>query len=219
MNKKQHAVSQIVVVAVCVILLTAGTIIVVNDKADLYICITELEWIETDIGSGETYADFRFYSYMEIWNRLKENVTILTTHWNLITINMQAELDDKSLKFVYSDIFIGILNTHIIEPGISFVEKSAVYEIQNYNQSNPPDGEYTVWAEFDGETEYDVKIYKTTIKVKNNVTEISYQRTPSTWGTTQYWTPLATSLLASSIGMAGIFVSLTLFLKKRKIKV
>lgn len=203
-------------VITCIIFLFTGTVIVVNDKADLYIRITEIEWSATAVGSGETYVDFIFYSFIEIWNRLKENVTIFTGHWYLITISMMASLDNESHEFGYGDVFFPVINTHIIELGISYVEKSSVYEIRNYNESVPPDGVYTVWAEFDGETDYTVSTYKTTIRVKNNVTAITYQNTPSTWGTTRYWTPVAIILLLSGLSMVGVTVQLIVYVKRKK---
>jgi len=166
---------------------------------------------------GETYVSFRFYSFIETWNRLQENVTILTGHWNLITISMIASLDNESYEFVYSDLFFPIINTHIIEPGISYVEKSSVFVIENYNESVPPDGIYTVWAEFDGQTDYTVNTYKTTIRDKNNVTTITYQNTPSTWGTTRYWTPIAIILLSGGLSMVGVIVLMIVYVKRKKL--
>ncbi len=217
MIKQKSKFVLILTVITCLTLLFTGTVIVVNDKADLYIRITQVDWPTTYSMSGDTYVSFRFYSFIEIWNRLKENVTILTGHWYLITISMMASLDNESYEFVYSDLFFPIINTHTIEPGISYIEKSSIFVINNYNESIPPDGVYTVWAEFDGETDYTVNIYNTTIRVKNNETTISYQYTPSTWGTSRYWTPVAIILLSSGLSMVGVLVLLIVYRKKKKL--
>ena len=61
-GKKQLAITRTVLAVVCVILLTTGTIILVNDKADLYIKTTHLVWPTTASRIGVTYSDFRFYT-------------------------------------------------------------------------------------------------------------------------------------------------------------
>ncbi|MHA1199064.1 MAG: hypothetical protein ACTSQF_06915 [Candidatus Heimdallarchaeaceae archaeon] len=167
------------------------TVIETYDKPfDIYVRLTDISWPPSPdlISQKETRVTYGVPMVFEIWNPSKKTYEHTTGNMNLLDPQMKLILEE-GYTYVAGYIFWIFITTHEIKPGITVREAYISVQINVYNDTAPPSGNYTVWAGIDGEPEingdppFTFKSYKTVIYQEYNSSTIEYAPVPDNWGT------------------------------------
>ena len=105
--------------------------------------------------------------------------------------------------------------THEIKPGITERDAIMGFEIENYNSTTPPSGNYVVFSGIDGDPPFTIKAYKTIIEqLDNGFSTIKFAKTSKKWGSvTAYYRKISPISLWTFAG--GELIAIVLFYKKK----
>lgn len=157
----------------------------------VHVRIAYIDWpISPDnMSQGETYVSFSVHMVVELWNPSKETLVHSTANSNLL--DPQATLIlEGGYSYIASYGALTVCTTHEIELGTTIIEPTISIQINGYNETIPPLGEYTFWVGIDNEPElygnppFSFKSYEIVIQQADNESVIEYEQIPRTWGST-----------------------------------
>ncbi|MHA1347981.1 MAG: hypothetical protein ACTSVO_00805 [Candidatus Heimdallarchaeaceae archaeon] len=215
-NSTKNKVYSIVFLLILILTLS-GTFTVAFLSPDLYINITNVDWLPTVDSQTETYALYHTQLTCEIWNPHKYNLSLVTPNNNLLDTKICFNLEDD-YEIITGNIALPIITNQTIESGVSQFQLIVNFEIHDYNSSFPPSGIYTLWVEVDSSIlPFGVKSYKTDIIFKNNKTTIINQNHPPlNWGFIT-WFPLSfVSIIFLSLLFIEVVVVVIVFVIRKQ---
>ncbi len=178
-----------------------------DEPYNLYIRLTDISWPPSPdhTSQKETYVTYGVPMVFELWNPSNKTYVHSTPHSNLLDPQMKIKLDEN-YTFDAGYMFWIHLSTHEIRPGVTVKEAIMSVQINVYNESIPPSGNYTVWAGIVGDPElygippFNYTFYKTVIYQDYNDSIIEYAPVPENWGAIfpSYWKHLPTLLWSFS---------------------
>lgn len=199
------------------ILTFSGTFIIVFSSPDLYIKISNVDWLPTVDSQTETYALYHTQLTCEIWNPHKYNLSLVTPNTNLLDAKISFNLEDD-YEIITGNIAVPFITNQTIESGISLFQLIVNFEIHDFNSSFPPSGTYTLWVEVDSDSiPFDVNSYKTDIIFKNNKTTIINQNQPPlNWGSITWFPVSFGSIILLSLLFIEIAVAVIIFIIRKQ---
>ncbi|MBY9001892.1 MAG: hypothetical protein KGD64_13315 [Candidatus Heimdallarchaeota archaeon] len=199
------------------ILTLSGTLTIVFSSPDLYIKITNVDWLPIVDSQTETYALYHTQLACEIWNPHKYNLSLVTPNTNLLDTKISFNLDDD-YEIITGNIAFPFITNQTIESGVSLFQLIVNFEIHDFNSSFPPSGIYTLWVEVDSNIiPFDVNSYKTDIIFKNNKTTIINQNQPPlNWGSITWFPVSFGSVILLSLLFIEIAVAVIVFVIRKQ---
>ncbi len=157
----------------------------------LHVRIINVEWpiSPSHIIQKETRVTYDVFMIVEVWNPSKKTMEYTTANENLL--DPQAEIVfEGNYSYIAGYLFWIHITTHEIHPGNMILGAIVSIQINGYNDTIPPSGEYTFWSGIYGEPElygdppFGFKSYETVIHQVDNESTIEYEHTPRNWGST-----------------------------------